>query len=94
MREWSFLTNHARVLRCVASDPGVRLREIASSLGITERTAFEIVGDLTTAGYVIKEKEGRRNRYHVQEKALLRESGDREQTIAELLGLLLNGSDS
>ena len=63
MAEWSFLTNHARVLLCIARDPGVRLRDIAATLGITERTAYGVVADLTNAGYVIKERDGRRNRY-------------------------------
>ena len=60
MPEWSFLTNHARVLVCIAHDPGVRLRDIATTLGITERTAYGIVMDLTAAGYVVKDKNGRR----------------------------------
>jgi len=66
MREWSFLTNHARVLVCIAHDPGVRLRDIAATLDITERSVFGIVTDLITAGYVTKEKDGRRNRYQIQ----------------------------
>jgi DNA-binding IclR family transcriptional regulator len=65
MAEWSFLTNHARALVCIAHDPGVRLRDIATMLGITERSAFGIVTDLIAAGYVLKDKEGRRNRYHI-----------------------------
>jgi DNA-binding IclR family transcriptional regulator len=64
--KWGFLTNHARVLLCIAHDPGVRLRDIAASLGITERSAYGIVTDLTAAGYVVKEKDGRRNRYQIQ----------------------------
>jgi DNA-binding MarR family transcriptional regulator len=66
MAEWSFLTNHARVLVCIARDPGVRLREIADVLGVTERRAFGIVDDLAQAGYVVKERDGRRNRYRIQ----------------------------
>jgi DNA-binding IclR family transcriptional regulator len=89
MSEWSFLTNHARVLACIAHDPGVRLRDIASTLDITERSAFAIVGDLIAGGYVAKEKEGRRNRYHIQVDAPLGEAVAREQTIGELLKLLV-----
>jgi hypothetical protein len=63
---WGFLTNHARVLLCVARDPGVRLRDIASSLGITERSAHRFVTDLTAAGYLVKQKDDRRNRYQIQ----------------------------
>ena len=66
MAEWSFLTNHARALVCIAHDPGVRLIDVAAALGVTERSAYAIVKDLTTAGYVVKEREGRRNRYEVQ----------------------------
>jgi hypothetical protein len=63
---WTFLAYHARVLLLVAHDPGVGLRDIAASLNITERSAFGIITDLAEAGYVVKEKNGRRNRYHVQ----------------------------
>jgi IclR-like helix-turn-helix domain-containing protein len=56
MEGWSFLTNHAQVLLCIAHDPGVRLRDIAASLGITERSAHGIITDLTTAGYTVKQK--------------------------------------
>jgi hypothetical protein len=54
--EWSLLTNHARVLLCIAHDPGVRLRDIAARVGVTERTAYGIVTDLTEAGYVVKQR--------------------------------------
>jgi len=90
--EWSFLTNHARALVCIAHDPGVRLRDIATTLGVTERTAFGIVSDLTEAGYVVKEKEGRRNRYRVQAHVPLGEAIGREQTIGELLELLVDSA--
>jgi DNA-binding IclR family transcriptional regulator len=89
MSEWSFLTNHARVLACIAHDPGVRLRDIASTLDITERSAFAIVDDLISGGYVAKAKEGRRNRYHIQVDAPLGEAVGRQQTIGELLKLLV-----
>jgi len=87
--EWSFLTNHARVLMCIAHDPGIRLRDIASTLGITERTAYGIVTDLTEGGYVVKEKDGRRNRYQIQAHVPLREPITRERTIGEVLDVLL-----
>jgi DNA-binding IclR family transcriptional regulator len=89
MSEWSFLTNHARVLGCIAHDPGVRLRDIAATLSITERSAFAIVADLIAGGYVAKEKDGRRNRYHIQVDAPLDEAFGRHQTIGELLSLLV-----
>ena len=66
MASWGFLTTHARVLLCIAHDPGARLRDIAATLGITERRAHGIVTDLTQAGYLIRQKDGRRNRYQVQ----------------------------
>ncbi len=88
MADWSFLTNHARVLLCIAQDPGVRLRDIAASVGITERTAYGIVTDLIEAGYVVKEKDGRRNRYQIQAHLPLPDSASRERTIGEVLALL------
>ena len=90
MAEWSFLTNHARALICIAHDPGVRLRDIAAALGITERTAFGIVTDLTEAGYVVKDKDGRRNRYRIQDHLPLPEAVGRERTIGEVLSLLID----
>jgi hypothetical protein len=94
MSEWSFLTNHARVLLCIAHDPGVRLRDIAASIGITERSAYAIVTDLTTAGYVVKDKDtdGRRNRYEIQTHLPLRETIGRERTIGEVLDVLVERS--
>jgi DNA-binding IclR family transcriptional regulator len=85
---WTFLTNHARVLLCVANDPGVRLRDIAASLGITERSAFGIITDLVEAGYVVKEKDGRRNRYHIQAHLPLPELDSRDRTVGDVLALL------
>jgi predicted DNA-binding transcriptional regulator len=93
MASWSFLTNHARVLLCIAHDPGVRLRDIAASLDITERSAFGILTDLTEAGYVVKEKNGRRNRYHIQTHLPLPEPVGRERTVGEVLAIL-TGTDA
>jgi MarR family len=90
---WTFLTTHARVLLLVARDPGVRLRDIAASLDITERSAFGIITDLVEAGYVIKEKDGRRNRYHIQAHLPLPEPTTRERTVGEVLALL-TGTDA
>ena len=83
MESWSFLTNHARVLVCIAHDSGVRLRDIAERVGITERSAFAIVADLTDAGYVVKERDGRRNRYHVQVHLPLPDTVAPERTVGE-----------
>ena len=93
MASWTFLTTHARVLLLVAHDPGVRLRDIAANLDITERSAFGIITDLVEAGYVIKEKDGRRNRYHVQAHLPLPEPTARERTVGEVLALLA-GTDA
>jgi DNA-binding IclR family transcriptional regulator len=79
---------HARVLLCVTHDPGVRLRDIAASLDITERSAFTIIADLVEAGYVVKEKDGRRNRYRIQTHLPLPEPTARERTVGEVLALL------
>ena len=92
MPSWTFLTAHARVLLLVARDPGVRLRDIADSLDITERSAFSIVTDLVEAGYVIKEKDGRRNRYHIQVHLPLPEPTSQERTVGEVLSLLAGTS--
>jgi MarR family len=88
MVSWTFLTSHARVLLLVAHDPGMRLRDIAASLGITERSAFGIITDLAEAGYVVKEKDGRRNRYHIQAHLPLPEPTSQERTVGEVLALL------
>jgi len=85
---WTFLTTHARVLLLVVRDPGVRLRDMAASLDITERSAFGVIADLVEAGYVIKEKDGRRNRYHVQAHLPLPEPTIRGRTVGEVLALL------
>ena len=85
---WSFLTSHARVLLCIAHDPGVRLRDIAARLGITERSAYGIVTELAEAGYVVKQKDGRRNRYQIQAHLPLPEPTSQERTVGEILALL------
>ncbi|HSZ38700.1 MAG TPA: helix-turn-helix domain-containing protein [Trebonia sp.] len=92
MASWSLLTNHARVLLCIAHDPGARLRDLAAGLGITERSAHAIVNDLAQAGYVIKRKDGRRNRYQIEAHLPLAEPGTREPAISEVLALLLGNS--
>ena len=93
MAGWSFLTNHARVLLRIAHDPGVRLRDIAARTGVTERTAYGIATDLTEAGYVVKHKDGRRNRYQIQAHLPLPEIGSRKRTIGEILELLTGADD-
>jgi predicted ArsR family transcriptional regulator len=87
-REWTFLTNHARVLLCIAQDPEVRLRDVAESVGITERAAQHIVMQLVEAGYVERERVGRRNRYRLHPEQPLRHPMDRAHQVGELLSVL------
>jgi DNA-binding transcriptional ArsR family regulator len=89
MGSWSFLTNHARALLCIAHDPGVRVRDLAAMVGVTERSAHAMVTDLVDAGYVVKDKDGRRNRYRIQEHLPLRDPITQERTIGEVLDLLV-----
>jgi len=89
MLKWTFLTNHARALVCIAHDPGVRLREIAAALDVTERSAYAIVTDLAEAGYVVKQKDGRRNRYQIQKHLPLREADGHQRTIGEILDVFV-----
>jgi Winged helix DNA-binding domain len=89
VESWSFLTNHARVLLRIAQDPGTRLRDIAATVGITERRAYSIVTDLTAAGYVVKQKDGRRNRYQIQAHLPLPEPASREPAIGDVLAVLM-----
>lgn len=93
MADWNFLTNHARALLFIAHNPNTRLRDLSVALGVTERTAHTLVADLTSAEYVIKEKEGRRNRYRIQEHLLLRNSIGRERTVGEVLDLFIVPDD-
>jgi DNA-binding IclR family transcriptional regulator len=88
MRDWNFLTNHARTLLLLAEDPDARLRDIAAALEVTERTAFGLVADLTESGYVVKERDGRRNRYRVQAHLPVRDVADRQRTVGDLLAVL------
>ena len=85
---WRFVTNHAHVLEVIASDPTVRLRDIAAAVGITERTAAQIVNDLEAAGYLTKVRDGRRNRYEVHEELPLRHPRHRHHTVGELIRFL------
>ncbi len=89
MGNWGFLTNHARALLFIANHNDARLRDVGAALDVTERTAYAIVTDLTEAGYVVKERDGRRNRYVIQEHLPLRDAFGAERTIGEVLELLV-----
>lgn len=85
---WTFLTNHAHVLLAITRDPEARLRDIAGLVGITERAAFRIVGDLAEAGYVTKTKRGRRNVYEVDADLPLRHPLEQQKSVRSLLELI------
>jgi predicted ArsR family transcriptional regulator len=82
---WTFLTNHAHVLVCIAEEPDIRGRDIASRVGITERAAQAIVADLVADGYLTRTREGRRNRYRIHPEAPLRHPLESEHSVGELL---------
>jgi MarR family len=88
MGQWSFITNHARVLLVLAGEPDARLRDLAAALDITERTAYGIVTDLVEAGHLIKQRDGRRNRYQIQKHLPLPDLIGHERTIGEVLEVL------
>ena len=85
---WSFLTNHAQVLLCIAQDPGIRLREIGEAVGITERAAHRIVVELADAGYISRKRNGRRVQYTIQSHLPLPDPLAREQRLGDLLAIL------
>ena len=85
---WTFLTNHAHVLLCIASEPQARLRDIAESVGITERAAQRIVSDLVEEGYVDRKKIGRRNEYKVKPDVPLRHPLQRDHAVGEVIKVL------
>jgi predicted ArsR family transcriptional regulator len=89
---WSFLTNHAQVLLCIAHDPGIRLRDIGEAVRITERAAHRIVVELAAAGYISRRRDGRRNHYTIQSHLPLPDPLAREQKIGDLLAILARQS--
>jgi DNA-binding MarR family transcriptional regulator len=87
-KNWHFLTSHAQVLLCIERDPDARLRDMAETVGITERAAQRIVSDLVDAGYVTREREGRRNRYALDRSQRMRHPAQFSHEIGELLDAL------
>ena len=85
---WRFVTNYSHVLVCIADDPTVRLRDISATVGITERSAAQLVRDLEQAGYLTRTREGRRNRYEVHDELPLRHPSHRHHTVGELIRFL------
>ena len=94
MEGWTFLTNHAHVLLCIAQDAGIRLRDVAEKVGITERAAQRIVADLESEGYVTTERIGRRNRYKVHGRRPIRAPEADNVAIGDVLNLLLSSSSA
>lgn len=86
---WTFLSNHAHVLLCIAKEPEVCLREVADRVGITERAVQRIVADLEEGGYLSRWREGRRNRYEVYRDRPLRHSVESHREVGALLNLIL-----
>lgn len=87
--EWTFLTNHALVLLCIARDPDVRMRDVAELVGITERAVQRIVAELEEAGYVERFRNGRRNRYAVRGNLPLRHPVERHERVSSLLAFVI-----
>jgi DNA-binding MarR family transcriptional regulator len=85
---WRFLTNHTQVLLCIARVPDVRLRDVAEQVGITERAAQRIVADLVEAGFVERERKGRRNSYRINEHRHMRHPAQEDIEIRALLDLV------
>src|SRR5947209_17841256 len=85
---WSFLTHHAQALLCIAEDPGIRLRDIGDQVGVTERAAHRIVGELVTAGYVTRIRSGRRNQYTIDRNRPLPDRVAGRQRVGDLLAVL------
>jgi DNA-binding MarR family transcriptional regulator len=88
VKPWRFVTNHTQVLLCIARDPDMRVRQIAESVGITERAAQRIVRDLIESGFVERERVGRRNRYVINRELKMRHRAQEDHEIGELLDLL------
>lgn len=85
---WTFLTNHAHVLLCIARDPEARMREVANQVGITERAVQRIVAELEAAGYLVHERDGRRNRYEVRAAQPLRHPIEQHCRVAQLIKMV------
>ena len=85
---WTFLTNHAHVLICLAQDPEMRLREVATEVGITERAVLNIVAELEEAGVITRERDGRRNSYRIHLRARLRHPIEAHCTVGDLVRMV------
>ena len=88
---WTFLTNHAHVLLCIAADPESRVRDIAGRVGITERATQRIIADLADAGYLTRTRSGRRNVYEVRGDLPLRHPLEAHREVGRLIDLVAPG---
>ena len=88
-KTWTFFTNHAHVLFCLARTPELRLREVAEQVGITERAVQRIVSELEADGYLRVQRQGRRNRYRVVGSAPLRHPVEGHRTLGEIVDCVL-----
>jgi DNA-binding IclR family transcriptional regulator len=89
LQNWTFLSNYAHVLVCLADNPDARLRDVAERVGITERTAFRLIGELEEAGILERAREGRRNHYVINTEAHLRHAIEQHCTVGDLLETIL-----
>ncbi|MEX0324957.1 MAG: helix-turn-helix transcriptional regulator [Puniceicoccaceae bacterium] len=87
--EWTFFTNHAHVMVCLVRNPEQSLREVALAVGITERAVQRIISDLEEAGYLLREREGRRNKYEMHPEIRLRHPLEEHCTIGDLLQVVV-----
>lgn len=89
-QRWAFLTNHGRAIVCIARDPGIRIRDLGDCVGVTERAAHRIVTELVDAGYITRERAGRRNLYTVNAHLPLPDpvTGEHQVRIGGLLEML------
>jgi DNA-binding transcriptional ArsR family regulator len=90
---WTFLTNHSHVLVCLVADPEATVEQVARRVGITERSARRIIGDLEAADYLTRERVGRRNRYRFDPRKRLRHPVERHRTVGALLDLVAGGGE-
>ena len=86
---WTFLTNHARVLLCLARDPHARMYDVAEEIGIRERSVQQIVSDLERGGYLRRQRVGRRNVYSIDRSAHLRHAAEAQHEVGELLDIFV-----
>jgi predicted transcriptional regulator len=88
-KPWTFLTNHARVLICIARDPDLRVRDVADQIGITERAAQLIITDLEEGGYLVRTRVGRRNTYTIKGDRPFRHPAEADHDVQDLIEVFL-----